>query len=343
MRSSVASSLAILLALALPACSPRSTARGGADPAYSLESYCAVASTPGLFDWTGGALVACPGLASGGSDDPVDGSSCTVSTIDAQGQPHTTSYTNVRGAQVLADGRVLVWSFDGSLSIRGSSGAMDVAAVALDPWLDASRNRIAYIAPAAGATAIEAGDDRRVVVYDVPSASELEVAADATASAPVIVPGTNDVLYVSSAGDVAAVFRATASVAAADPEPDSCTGGREGDPTDPNSACTPPDTTAAFVQLTNTTPEIPQTTVPAFGRQHVFVGENDTARLVFAAPVETDSGTVSEIFALDPRTGETTDLGPGAFPQRGPQGSVLARTGDTSCVAVQYLAPGAQP
>lgn len=343
MRSSVASWLAILLALALPSCSPRSTGRGGADPTYSLESYCAVASTPGLYDWTGGALVACPGLTAGGSDDPVDGSSCAVSTIDAQGQPHTTSYTNARGAQVLADGRVLVWSFDGSLSIRGSASTLDVAPVALDPWLDASRNRIAYVAPAAGATSLEAGDDRRVVVYDVPTASELEVAADATASAPVIVPGTNDVLYVSSAGEVAAVFRATASVAAAEPQPDSCASGREGDPTDPNSECTPPDTTAAFVQLTNTTPEIPQTNVPAFGRQHLFVGESDTARLVFAAPVETDNGIVSEVFALDPRTGETTDLGPGAFPQRGPQGSVLARTGDGTCTAVQYLAPGAQP
>lgn len=343
MRCSVASSLAILLALALPSCSPRVASRGGADPAYSLESYCSVASTPGLFDWTGGALVACPGLTPGESDDPLDGSSCTVSTIDGQGQPHTTSYTNVRGAQVLADGRVLVWSFDGSLAIRGTSSTIDVAAVALDPWLDATRNRIAYVAPAAGATSLEPGDDRRVVVYDVPSGSELEVAADATASAPVIVPGTNDVLYVSSAGDIAAVFRATASVAAADPEPDSCASGREGDPTDPNSECTPPDTTAAFVQLTNTTPEIPQTNVPAFGRQHLFVGESDTARLVFAAPIETDGGIVSEIFALDLRTGETTDLGPGSFPQRGPQGSVLARTGDPTCVAVQYLAPGAQP
>lgn len=318
---------------------------GATDPAYSLESYCRIASTPGLFDWTGSAVVACPGLMPGSGDEPIDGSACSVSTVGADGSAHETTLADVRGAQVLADGRVLVWAFDGSLSLhRGSEPAHELAPLALDPWLDAARNRIAYIAPAAGATSLEPGDDRRVVVYDIGAGTELEVLADATASSPIAVPGTDDVLYVSSAAGIAAIWRATALVAGADPTPDPCTGGRVGDPTDPSSDCTPPDSTGTFVQLTNTTPEIPQTNVPPFGRQHVFVGESDTTRLVFAAQIATDAGGLtSELFALDPRTGTTEDLGPGSFPQRGPRGSVLANTGTDACTAVQYLAAGVTP
>lgn len=343
MRSSL---LLFVAALLFPACTPRSGVRGGggSDPAFALDAYCAIASTDGLVDWTGGALVACPGLVLDASDEPADGSVCTVSTIDAGGHAHATTFGGARGAQTLADGRVLVWGWDGSLAIRGAGPSDTLADVALDPWLDASRNRIAFVAPAMGAASLEPGDDRRVVVLDLASGTELEVAADATAASPVIVPGTDDVLYVSSATGTTAIFRATARVAAADPTPDACEGGRTGDPSDPSSECARPDTTGSFVQLTNLTPEIPQTNAPPFGRQHVFVGEGDTLRLVYAALVATDTGGLaSEVLALDPRTGDVEDLGPGSFPQRGPSGSVLARTGEASCVAVQYLAPGSTP
>jgi len=150
---------------------------------------------------------------------------------------------------------------------------------------------------------------------------------------------------VTSSNGTAAVWRVTVpAVPAPDAVPDPCVSGRAGDPLDPMNPCTPPTSTDSFVQLTNTTPQIPQTIYPTFGRQHVFVGDADTLRLVYASPVSISDGTVaSEIFTLDPRTGDTVDLGPGSYPQRGPQGSVLARTGTTSCVAVQYLAPGGQP
>lgn len=343
MRSSLSLAILLLLGVGISSCSPRTTA-GVTDPAYGLDSYCQVASLDGLFDWTGSAVVTCPGLMPGAGDEPIDGSACSVSTIDAGGHAQATTFLNVRGAQVLADGRVLVWSFDGSLSLRTASASTPIADFVLDPWLDATRNRVVYVAPAAGAITLEPGDDRRVVVYDLGTRTELEVLADSTAGSPLALPGTDEVLYVSSAGGIAAVFRATAMVAASDPTPDPCAGGRTGDPTDPMPDCTPPDSSGAFVQITNLTPEIPQTNVPPFGRQHVFVGEADTLRLVFAAPITTDTGALqSEIFTLDPRTGESEDLGPGSYPQRGPQGSVLARTGDTSCVAVQYLAPGATP
>lgn len=347
MRSSYTFALLVLtLALGSASCSPRSSVPGGAaDPAYSTDSYCQIASTTGLFDWTGGALVACPGLMPGSGDEPIDGSACSVSVVGADGHATSTTLLNVQGAQVLSDGRLLVWSFDGSLALRsGTMPAHTIADLVLDPWLDASRNRIAYVAPAAGATSLEPGDDRRVVIYDIGAQTQLEVLADSTASSPVAIPGTDDVLYVSAAGGTASIWRATAMLAATDPTPDSCTGGREGDPSDPGSECTPPDSSNAFVQLTNLTPEIPQTNVPPFARQHVFVGESGTMRLIYAAPIETDTGALrSEIFALDPRTGTSADLGPGSFPQRGPQSSVLARTGDTTCTAVQYLAPGATP
>jgi hypothetical protein len=220
-----------------------------------------------------------------------------------------------------------------------------IAPLVLDPWLDVARNRVVYVAPAAGVTTLEAGDDRRVVVFDIATQTELEAVGDSTASSPIAVPGTDQVLYVSASTGTASVWRVTATVAATmDPMPDSCASGRAGDPTDPMNPCVPPDMTGSFVQLTNLTPEVPQTNYPTFGRQRVFVGEADTLRLVYAAPIPTDNGTLrSEIFTLDPRTGDSADLGPGAFPQHGPQGSVFARTGDTTCVAVQYLTAGGQP
>ncbi len=341
--------LACLLALSAVSCTPRSSPPGGtgADPAFSSDAYCAIATTDGLYDWTGNAMVACPGLMVGSGDEPTDGSSCTVSTIDAGGALHATTLSNTQGAQVLSDGRILVWSFDGSLTIRNAGmPSVTIADVALDPWLDPTRNRVAFIAPAVGATTLEAGDDRRVVLYDIPTQTTIEVVGDSQASSPVLVPGTDTVLYVSSSSDTAAVWRVVAPTIAAsdDPIPDSCADGRAGDPTDPNNGCPPADTTMSFAQITNLTPDIPQTNDPTFGRQHVFVGDTSAPRLVYAANVtQPDGSIVSEVFALDPATGTTMDLGPGSYPQRGPSGSVLARTGTTNCVAVQYLAPGATP
>jgi hypothetical protein len=345
MRTSLPIALLLLSGLGVAAYSPRSSGSGASDPTYGLDAYCDIGGLDGLYDWTGSAVVTCAGLSAGSGEEPIDASTCGVSTIDNGGHAQSTTFENVQGAQVLGDGRVLVWGFDGSLSLRrGSEPAHMIADLVLDPWLDATRNRVAYVAPAAGATSLEPGDDRRVVVYDLAAGTELEVLADSSASSPVAIPGTDDLLYVSSAGGVAAIFRATARVASADPTPDACTGGRTGDPSDPASECTPPDTSSAFVQLTNLTPEIPQTNFPPFARQHVFVGESDTLRLVYAALVTTESGAIaSEIFTLDPRTGDSEDLGPGSFPQHGPHGSVLARTADSGCMAVQYLAPGATP
>jgi hypothetical protein len=346
MRTSVAITFVAAL-LALVSCSNHPPAGAGvADPAYSTDAYCQIAGLAGLYDWTGSAFVVCPGAMTTPGDSPMDGSACTVSTVGADGRAMASNLLDVQGAQVMSDGRILVWSFDGSLTMHQSGmSPTTIAPLVLDPWLDAMRNRIAYVAPAVGASTLEPGDDRRVVIYDIATQVELEAVADSTASSPVIVPGTDQVLYVSSSSGATAVWTVTATAPSTmtDPMPDACAAGRAGDPMDPMNTCQST-MMGAFGQLTNLTPDVPQTNYPPFGRQHVFVGEADTLRLVYAAPMPTADGTLrSEIFTLDPRTGDSVDLGPGAYPQHGPQSSVLARTGTDMCTAVQYLALGAQP
>lgn len=338
---------AALFAVGAASCTQVRAGGGAADPNIALDAYCRIAATPGLYDWTGGALVACPGLVPAAGDGPVDGSSCVVSRVAADGTVSATMIANAQSAQALSDGRLLVWGFDNSLTLQGGNGSSRIADVAADPWLDVARGRVVFVAPAAGATDFEPGEVRRVMVHDLTSGNEVEVVADATASSPVPVPGTDAILYVSGAGDTAAVYRAQFTISSADPSmtpPDACQGGRTGDPADPSGGCTPTDTGSNFVQLTNTVGGVGQAFVPPYGRQHVFVGEGTALRLVFAAMTDTGAPDPSmQVWTLDPATGEAELLGPGSWPQHGPSGSVVARSNADTCSSVQYLAPGATP
>ena len=297
----------VLLLCAVTGCSLVGCASGRGrdlrptDVELSPAAYCEVLSADGLLDWSGNAATLCPG----GVDpdafegDPLAADNCTVYTVDSNGGMVPTGITGARAAQALSDGRFVVWGWDGRLTIDENGRATEVAPVALDPWVDPVSGKIAFIAPTAGATALEPGDDREVMLYDIPSGASMSLIVDGTASAPVPIPGTGDVLYVSSASGVASIIRVT--------------------PTE-------------TLTLTNADANsVEQEFVPVYGRQLLFLDGGDS--LVFTAEYETDV-----LWRLNLRTGEAEELGPGRYPALGRDGSVLAggNTGSDAC-ASHYL------
>ena len=294
---------ALLLLLSAASCATGARpAPVGTDVVFGDAAYCDVARLPGLIDWSGGVATACPGLTFDETDpDVVDGSSCQVWVADGSGGLVVTEIVGARAAQGLGDGRIIVWGWDGRLSLAERDGSShELAPVAADPWVDFDDGSVAFIAPLPGSDTLEPGDDRRVMRIDVGSGEELELVTDATASSPVPIPRSADVLYVSSASGIAQIVRVG-------PE--------------------------EITPLTNVgLTDVGMDFVPVYGRELVFT--DGGTRLVYAADYEVD-----EIWSLDLTTGEVENLGPGRFPAIGSDGAVLAQIGsapDASCSA-RYL------
>lgn len=295
--------LAALLFPAVHGCNTGSRpAPVGTDVTFTDAAYCDVARLPGLVDWSGGVATACPSLEPSEVDpDGIDGSSCRVWIADGSGELVETDIGDVRAAQGIGDGTIVAWGWDGSLTVHEPGRASrEIAAVAADPWIDYDDGTVAFIAPLPGYDTLEPGDDRRVMRIDLRSGEELDLVTDATASSPVPVPGSSDVLYVSAATGVA-------QIVLVGPE--------------------------EITPLTNVgLEEVGMGFVPVYGRELVFTDGGH--RLVFAADYEIDT-----IWSLDLRTGDVEELGPGRFPALATDGTVLAQnesSADASC-AVRYL------
>jgi hypothetical protein len=273
---------------------------GPTDLQISPAGYCQVVAMDGLLDWTGTTATLCPGLVGEETEhDGLGGEGCVVHVVDGNGRLSATSITGARAAQALGDGRFVVWGWDGRLSLRDArGGSTEIAPVALDPWVDAASRRVAFVAPLNEGVSLDPGDDREVVLYDVTSGARASLIIDATAAAPVPIPGTSDVLYVSSASGVASIVRVSETE---------------------TRTLTNVDATA-----------VEQEFVPVYGRQLVFVDGGD--RLVFAAEYESDV-----IWSVDLRTGDAEELGPGRFPALGNDGSVLASSTTGEDCASHYL------
>jgi hypothetical protein len=294
-------SSALVLLLGLGACaSGGRRGRGPTELELAPSAYCRVTAAEGLVDWNGTTATLCPGLVAAETEhDGLGGEGCAVHVVDGSGGLRPTGITGVRAAHAALDGRFVVWGWDGRLAIDdGRGGRTEVAPLALDPWLDAASGRLVYVAPSGEGSALEPGDDREVVLYDLVSGARTGLILDATAAAPVPIPGSPDVLYVSSATGVASIVRIGAS---------------------------------ALRTLTNEgATAVEQEFVPAYGRQLVFVDGGD--RLIFAAEYESDT-----IWSLDLTTGEARELGPGRLPALGDDGSVLATNATGAECAAHYL------
>lgn len=309
MRNRVTALLSLLALVALPACSP-STARtrGGSSPAITADAYCRVMGSEGIEDFSGSTLTRCD-LSEGAGDEEQDGSSCESFRLGASGALEPTGVTGARSVQATAEGNLVVWGWDDTLSLRMRDGSTRMLAeVASDPWLDATTNRVAFVAPLAeGAGTLEPGEDRRIVVLSLGSGELTEIVADVSASAPVPIPSSADVLYVSTSSGTASIVRVGVD--------------------------------SALVVLTNAAVEgVGQDFVPTYGRQHTFVGEGPGQRFVFGTDMDG-----AQLWSLDLTTGEAELLGPGSWPARSEGDAVLAFGGSEAGCATRYLAGGQQP
>ena len=274
----------------------------------SADAYCRVMGGPGIQDFSGTTLTRCE-LPPGASDEAQTGEGCESFRLGSSGSLEPTGVTGARSVQATNEGNLVVWGWDDTLTLRMRDGSTRALAdVASDPWLDASTNRVAFVAPLAeGAGTLEPGDDRRIVVLALGSGELTEIVADVSASAPVPIPSSADVLYVSSSSGTASIVRVGVD--------------------------------SGLTVLTNASVDgVGQNFTPTYGRQHTFVGEGPGQRFVFGTDV--DGG---QLWSLDLSTGAVELLGPGLWPTRSDSDAVLALGGSEAGCATRYLGGGQQP
>lgn len=289
-RTPVGTTLRVALVLALgglAACAPPSGGRGRGVTAvgsFDVASYCDLAARADLAELTGSSAVVCDAVADG-SDEAMP--HCRVLVADRSGQVSETALEGAVAALRAGDGRFVVLTEDERLVLSdGRREIRELAAWAAEPSLDATGGRVAFVAALEGAERAEAGEPTRLVTVDLSTSRLAVLSTDETASAPVFTPDGMAVLYVSTTTGVASIYRVATS------------GG-------------------APVQLTNEgANDVGQGFVPPYERQRAWSGET----LVFAALSRDDR---SELWALDPQTGDAQRVGEGAYPLATDDGRVV--------------------
>jgi hypothetical protein len=243
---------------------------------FDVASYCDLAGRAGLADLTGSSAIVCDPVAEG-ADEALP--HCRVLVADAAGRIAESPLDGVVAALRAADGRFVVLTEDERLVLHdGRRELRQLAPWAAEPSLDRAGERVAFVAAPAGAQRADLGDPTRIVVLDIADNRLSVVTEDADASAPIFVPDGSALLFVSTAEGVASIVRAELA------------DGRT-------------------TRLTNDGAiDVGQGFVPTYERQLAWAG-SDT--LVFAALTGDD---LSELWALDARTGDAHRVGEGSFP-----------------------------
>lgn len=253
--------------------------------AFDVASYCALAARADLAEITGSSAIVCSEVSEAGDEALPH---CRALVADATGRVTETALEGVAAALRAADGRFVVLTEDERLVLHdGRQELRQLAAWAAEPSLDHAGRRVAFVAAPAGVERVELGDPTRLVVLDIAQNRLSVITDEATASAPIFVPDGSAVLYVSTAGEVASIVRAEL-------------------------------VTGATTQLTNEgLVDVGQGFIPTYERQVAWSGA-DT--LVFSATTGDD---LSEIWALDVRTGDAQRVGEGLFPMGTEDGRVV--------------------
>ncbi len=261
-----------------------------------LAEYCAVATREGLASWSGDVVTLCTAPpAAGDHDEPAP---CAIYRAARGALAEVALGVEAQLALPAADGALVVLATDGRL-LHGRPGALsEIARWAAEPQVSEDGRRVAYVALADGFTEPELGVPTQIVAHDLIADRREVVSTDELASTPFPVPGSSDVLYVSTRTGTASLWRASPG--------------------------------AAPRQLTNAGMERPeQGFVPVPGRQLAWIGGGEAA---FTAQYEDD-----RVWRLDLASGEAEELGPGAWPRAEADGSIVARRGAGSDCAVTYL------
>ena len=270
------------------------------DPARAeLGAYCRVASRVGLNSWVGNMVTTCV-------NDGTDEATCSLfrvrgSALDAVSLP--SSVTNPVWAAETSNG-LFVLAESGQLSRIQDSNVEVIAPLAADPSLSSAGDRLVFLSAPAGATEWELGGTMLIQSYSVRTRRLTTVTEDGLGSSPHAIPGSDDVLFVSTRTDVAAIFRVTP-------------GGQA-------------------MQLTNEgMTGVEQGFVPPLTEQAVWTPDG----LFYAFSSDTGS---SMVLHLDVRDGSVEEVGPGFWPRLDEQDDILALApaGSDPC-AFTYAAAGA--
>ncbi len=289
----------------LAGCTPgqvRTTAPAGSplDP----SSYCAAATAEGLDSWSGAYQTLCP-AADHAIDGPTEG--CRHYRIEG-GEAQDLGLPGVRRVLDAGGGALVLWREDGALVHRDARGEERVlAGWASDPSVGSTDPTVAYLT--VSTEDLEEDEHGRepalgapVQVVLRPMTGPAEVlTVDPEAASPWALPDGSGVLFVSTRTGLASIWRV-----------------RRGE--EP-------------VQLTNVgLDEVGQEFVPVPAGALAWLPDG---RAVFATQIERD-----ELWLLDPDSGATERLGPGAHPRVGPDGVVLALGGSEGGCAVRYRVGG---
>jgi hypothetical protein len=266
------------------------------DPASDAErdAYCGVTARADLDVWIGDFVTLC--------DEPRDEqelATCSAGRV-AEGAVIEVAWASSLGViRVLpaADGNFVALLRDERLVLTRNDGSIDreLAAWANDPWISEDGLRIAWVGLADGVEAWDFGVPTAILAQDLSEATPTVVTDDALASTPRPIPGTRDILYVSSEGGVASIW----------------VGGPERAPT-----------RLTNVGLTTIGPEF----VPVPDRELAW----SQGVLFYSADDENNEHRIWRLSLVD---GVVTMLGPGSWPRINSNGWVLARQTEGECAA----------
>jgi hypothetical protein len=293
----------LALALVAGACGGNG---GGGPSTAELEAYCAVARNAELESWVGDIVTLCaPGVEEGLV-------TCTAGRVGTGGAITAIDLGTLEVRRVLpaSGGRFVVSLADERLALVRADGSIEreLAGWASDPWISADGERVAWIGLPDGVTAWDFGVPTVVAAQRLGDSARTIVSEDAEASAPRLVPGSDEIVYVSTRTGLASLWVAAP--------------GR-------------PPTQVTNVGLT----EMDQRFVPPVGRELSWGGGT-----VYYS-VSGDSlprGGSDSVWRIVVGTGEAAEVGPGSWPRLRSDGAILAITSEASECAAVYP-PGGTP
>lgn len=278
---------------------------GGPPPSSvdtELEAYCAVAQRDDLDLWVGDVLTLC---APGSDDDVVHCSGGRVAASGAITQIDLADGLTARRLLPARDGRLVALLDDERLVVLDSAGAVEreLAAWASDPWITDDGSYVVWVGLPDGFDAWDFGVPTVIAGQALDASTRTVLIDDESASTPRPIPGSRDVLFVSTSTGLASFWRVTPG--------------------------------AAPVQLTNVgLDEVGPEFVPVADRQLAWA---DGA--LFYGVDEEDGST--RVWRLDLGARSASEIGPGAWPRPASGSSVLAAQppGAATCAA-RYPAGG---
>lgn len=263
--------------------------------AGELDAYCAVAQRADLDVWAGDVLTLCAAA------DDEHSVSCTAARRIDDGGVAALELGELAIRRVLpaSGGRFVALLADERLVLTDRDGVIEreLAAWASDPWISDDGARVVWVGLPEGVDAWDFGVPTVIAEQALDAATRTVIVDDDQASAPRPIPGSRDVLFVSTSTGLASFWVASP--------------GR------------------APVQITNAgLDEVVPGFVPVLTRQLAWAGG-----VLFYGVAEEDGS--SRVWRLDVGAREATEVGPGEWPRVTSSGSVLALLprGASTCAA----------